>query len=243
MSNPLVIVQARLNSKRLPSKIQADICGMSMLGHVVMRASRIAPVVVAFPKPEENENDVLSRYARVAQSNPNADPLIRVTGDCPMLDSGLGLGLLDRYHRPPGQHDLVATAPAFDGLDIEVFSRVALRNADMFAQTRYDREHVTPWMKRHLLYEEVPLRGPALRWSVDDQSGLDFVRRVFEACAHCRRGVPHHTNSATSIGGHDRSPVWDLHQLDEPSNRGGLVECTAADILMTRTGGSVYESA
>jgi spore coat polysaccharide biosynthesis protein SpsF (cytidylyltransferase family) len=241
MSSPLVIIQARLNSKRFPNKIQADICGLSMLGHVVMRASRIAPVVVAFPKDEEDENDVLSRYARVARANPDADPIIRITADCPLLDSGLALGLLHRYQN--GRVDILGTSPAFDGLDVEIYSRVALRNADMFAQSQRDREHVTPWMKRHLLYEEVTLRGPALRWSVDDEDGLTFVRRVFEACGHCRGGVPHHTNAATSIGGSDRSPVWDLHQLDEPSNRGGLVECTAYEILMSRTGGDVYESA
>ncbi len=241
MSSPLVIIQARLNSKRLPNKIHADICGLSMLGHVVMRASRIAPVVVAFPKDTEDENDVLSRYARVARANPEADPIIRITADCPMLDSGLGTGLLDRFSF--GQFDVLSTSPEFDGLDVQLFTRVALRNADMFAQSRYEREHVVPWMKRHLLYEEVTLRGPALRWSVDDEEGLAFVRRVLEACDHCRRGVPHHTNAATSIGGPDRSPVWDLHQLDEPSNRGGLVECTAHEILMSRTGGEVYESA
>src|SRR5689334_14318283 len=206
---------------------------MSMLSHVVMRASRIAPVVIAMPSEEEDENDVLSRYARVARANPGADPIIRITADCPLLDSGLGLGMVDRYAQ--GRHDILGTAPGFDGLDIEIFSRTALRIADMFAQSRRDREHVTPWMKRHLLYEEIQLRGQALRWSVDDAEGLEFVRSVFEACEHCRRGVPHHTNSATSIGGQDRSPVWDLHQLDEPHNRGGLVECTAHDILMTRT--------
>lgn len=240
MSQPLVIIQARENSTRLPGKIHADICGMSMLSHVVMRASRIAPVVIAMPSNDEDENDVLSRYARVARANPTADPIIRVTADTPMLDSGLGLGILDRFHKSPA--DIVGTSPAFDGLDIEVFSRVALRTADMFAQSRFDREHVTSWMKKHLLYEEIALRGPALRWSVDDEEGLAFVRRVLEACQYCQRGVPHHTNSATSIGGHDRSPVFDLHQLDEPSNRGGLVECTAYDILMTRTQETPYVS-
>jgi len=241
MSSPLVIIQARENSSRLPGKIHADICGMSMLAHVVMRASRIALVVIAKPSNQEDENDVLSRYARVARANPDADPLIRITADCPLLDSGLGLGILDRYLQ--GRHDVVGTSPAFDGLDVEVFSRVALRTADMFAQRGRDREHVTPWMKRHLLYEEVNLRGPALRWSVDDAEGLEFVRAVFSACEECRVGTPHHTNSATSIGGMDRSPVWDLHQLDRPDNRGGLVECTAFDILKTRMGGEVYESA
>ena len=235
MSSPLVIIQARETSTRLPNKINLDICGMSMLAHVVMRASRIAPVIVAKPSDQEDENDVLSRFSRVARQNTNADPIIRVTGDCPMLDSGLGLGILDRYYQSGRRLDVLATAPEFDGLDIEVFSRASLRTAHLFAQTRRDREHVTPWMKRHLLYEEIQLRGPALRWSVDDAEGLEFVRSVFEACEHCQRGVPHHTNSATSIGGQDRSPVWDLHQLDEPHNRGGLVECTAHDILMTRT--------
>src|SRR5690349_11507035 len=177
MSSPLVIIQARENSSRLPGKIHADICGMSMLAHVVMRASRIAPVIVAKPSDQEDENDVLSRYARVARNNPEGDPIIRITGDCPLLDSGLGLGILDRYG--VSRCDLVATSPAFDGLDVEVFSRVALRTADMFAQSRYDREHVVPWMKRHLLYEEIQLRGPALRWSVDDAEGLEFVRSVF----------------------------------------------------------------
>jgi spore coat polysaccharide biosynthesis protein SpsF (cytidylyltransferase family) len=241
MSSPLVIIQARLSSKRLPNKIMADICGLSMLGHVVQRASRIAPVIVAFPKDTEDENDVLSRYARVARANPDADPIIRITADCPLLDSGLALGLLHRYQN--GSVDILGTSPAFDGLDVEIYSRVALRNADMFAQSRYDREHCTPWMKRHLLYEEVKLRGPALRWSVDDTEGLEFVRAVFSACEECRIGTPHHTNSATSIGGSDRSPVWCLHQVDRPDNRGGLVECTAYDILKTRMGGEVYESA
>ncbi|HZI73000.1 MAG TPA: hypothetical protein VFD73_03075, partial [Gemmatimonadales bacterium] len=170
MASPLVIIQARENSSRLPGKIHADICGMSMLSHVVMRASRIAPVVIAMPSEEEDENDVLSRYARVARANPGADPIIRITADCPLLDSGLGLGMVDRYAQ--GRHDILGTAPGFDGLDIEIFSRVALRIADMFAQSRLDREHVTPWMKQHLLYEEITLRGPALRWSVDDEEGL-----------------------------------------------------------------------
>jgi spore coat polysaccharide biosynthesis protein SpsF (cytidylyltransferase family) len=238
--NPLVIIQARLNSTRLPNKIHANICGLSMLGHVVMRAKQIAPIVVAFPKPEEDENDVLSRFARVARQNPESDPLIRVTADCPMLDAGLGSGMVDRYDS--GRYDIVATAPAFDGLDVEVFSRVALMHADVNAFSRYDREHVTPFMKRHLNYQEIPLKGPALRWSVDDEQGLAFVRSVFRACENCRRGVPHHTNSATSIGGSDRTPVWELHQVDRPDNRGGLEECTAYDILMTRTQEEPYVS-
>lgn len=240
MSTPLVIIQAREGGTRFPGKIRADIWGSQMLSHVVRRADRVAPVIIAMPRPGDDEDDVLSRFARIAIENPEADPLIRVTADCPMWDAGLGLGLLDRYTR--GEYDIVGTAPEFDGLDVEIFSRVALRTADLNAIRSRDREHVTPWMKRYLNYLEIPLRGPALRWSVDDHEGLAFVRQVFQACQPCREGVPHHTNSLTSIGGSDRTPVFDLHQVDTLGNRGGLVECTAYDILMTRTGGDVYVS-
>ena len=48
-------------------------------------------------------------------------------------------------------------------------------------------------------------------------------------CARCAAGVPHHTNSRTSIGGPDRVPIYDLHAMDD-SGGVGLAECTAADI-------------
>ena len=49
-------------------------------------------------------------------------------------------------------------------------------------------------------------------------------------CPLCRRGVPHHTNSASSIGrGDDRHVVWDLHAVDDPGGV-GLAECLAAAI-------------
>lgn len=44
-------------------------------------------------------------------------------------------------------------------------------------------------------------------------------------CPYCTQGWPHHTNAQTSIGGAERHVIWDLHQLDTPENRGGLVEC------------------
>lgn len=45
-----------------------------------------------------------------------------------------------------------------------------------------------------------------------------------EPCPHCARGVLHHTNSLTSIGGADRYTIWDLHEVEDAGGV-GLAEC------------------
>jgi hypothetical protein len=122
-------------------------------------------------------------------------------------------------------------------LDVEVFSPDILEVAHLMAFDPHQREHVTPFIKEFEVAKE--LSSPiTFRWSVDDAEGLVFVREVFVRCDLCRRAVPHHTNARGSISGGDRVLVIDLHQVED----GGLAECTAADLLKTRTGGPVYES-
>ena len=58
---------------------------------------------------------------------------------------------------------------------------------------------------------------------------LERVRCAKLICPLCARGVPHHTNSETSIGGSDRHTVWDLHAVEDTGGV-GLAECTAAPI-------------
>lgn len=56
-----------------------------------------------------------------------------------------------------------------------------------------------------------------------------LVLRAKVRCALCRRGVPHHTNSATSIGGVDRHPIRDIHAVRDTGGV-GLAHCTADTI-------------
>lgn len=58
---------------------------------------------------------------------------------------------------------------------------------------------------------------------------MTTAERAAVLCPRCAQGVPHHTNSATSIGGGDRHPVWDLHAVED-SGGVGLEECLAAAI-------------
>ena len=232
----LTVIQARDGGTRLPGKIRADIGGQPMLARVVERVSQIGlPFVVAMPQPGDNENDVLSRYVRVARANPGVDAFVRITADCPLLDVSLAGFVVNTFRS--GSHDFVGTHPDMDGLDVECFSRAALLACDLAAHGRA-REHVTRWMRKNLSPTIVNWAPAPLRWSVDDQVGLDFVRRVFAACPHCAGAVPHHTNAGQSIGGRDRTLVLDLHHMPA----GDLAECAAADILRERVGGPTYVS-
>lgn len=232
----LTVIQARDGGKRLPGKIRADIGGASMLAQVVHRVSLVGlPFVVAYPPPELQENDVLGRFARIARTNPHVDAFVRITADCPLLDPSV-VGFVVNYFRS-GCYDFVGTAPEMDGLDCEVFSRSALLTCDLAAKGRA-REHVTRWMRRNLAPQIINWAPSPLRWSVDNEAGLVFVRRVYAACPLCARAVPHHTNAGGSVGGTDRTLVVDLHQTED----GGLAECAAAEILRERMGGTVYVS-
>ena len=238
----LILIQAREGGTRLPGKIKADLGtppGVSMLAHVCARANQLGPFIVAFPGPQEKEDDVLSRFSRIVRANPDADAICRITADCPLLDVGVGAYVINLYRERQNHLDFVGTAPEMDGLDVEVFSRTALMMADLNAKGRYAREHPTHWIRQNLGALLVSLVDRPLRWSVDDQRGLDFVRDVYRTCEHCAQAIPYHTNAGGSIGGGDRQLVIDLHQVAD----GGLAECQAADLKRSRMGGHVYHSA
>lgn len=238
MSQPLVIIQARLGSTRLPEKINAMIGGRRMLDQVIRRVEKTGlpyQVALAEAYPAIPDWDVLTRF-RLVIGEEDWDPIIRITADCPLLDPGIVQHLLWAYSNPQC-FDLVGTGPEWDGLDVEVMSTKALARAYGSAVERYDREHVTSWIKEHGTVRRFHLKT-TLRWSVDTLEGLEFVRSVYKACEHCAEGVPWHTNAGGSIGGSDRQPVFDLHHLE----RGDLAECRAYDILKQRMGGPVYVS-
>lgn len=241
-----------MESTRFPGKVQAALAGEPMLHHVVRRARLIwpdVPVWVFVPVGQarhwpglpwvfEGHMDPLARYADFALSHPDIQTIVRLTGDCPLLDPGIARFVLQRYYavdRPRG----VFTHAAMDGLDMEIVDASDLVRARHIAYTDHDREHVTPWLRERLgsvIVNHVPT---TLRWSVDTPEDLAWVEEVYQACDWCAQAAPHHTNAKGSIGGDDgRRLVVDLHHRSE----GDLVECRAADLLSARMGGPVYVS-
>ncbi len=204
-----VIIQARLGSTRLPNKIIADIGGWPMIRHVEHRMNLVGiPVVIACPQGDRTEimdawrggmviapvcepDDVLQRYLLAARAH-GFDAIMRVTGDCPLIDPDACSRVLKIFNS--GHYDYVANDlyPSYpDGLGCEVFSRTALEeaHASVKRENSKDREHVTGWIKRGVnlvggrRYCGLNLRCPYpglenLKFSVDTEEDLERVRAI-----------------------------------------------------------------
>lgn len=189
------IVQARLSSTRLPGKVLMDLAGKPVLQHVLERAADIKGVdlvVLAVPLNEASTfykmfgdwqivggslHDVLSRYHDAAKLT-EADTIVRVTGDCPMLDTYESARLLKAFTSYEMDYADNVSEMA-DGLDTEVFTRSLLDEAANSATDPYDREHVTPWMRRNARRRlHLPPRSLPAKWSIDTIEDLERVRQV-----------------------------------------------------------------
>ena len=204
MSNA-AIVQARMGSKRLPGKVLSMIQGRTMLERVVeraRRAERVSRVVVATSEaPEDDaiasvcresaidvfrgsEHDVLARYLGAAQQF-DADPIVRLTADCPLLDPVVVDAVVARFAAGDVDYAANINPPTFpDGLDTEVFSRNALEQAAREARLRSEREHVTLYIRNHpeifRIANVCHARDlSAMRWTVDEPADLELVRAVY----------------------------------------------------------------
>lgn len=199
------IIQARLGSTRFPRKVLAPLCGKPVLAHVIERAARIPgigcvvvagggarfkvpgiPESVRWIFPDIPEMDVLGRYALVAEEI-GADVIVRITGDCPLLDPALAGVVLSRSFlgNPVYASNVYPTRTWPDGLDVEVFSRGILDRAARSTVDPFDREHVTPWIQRsagpEIGWVRLPVDWSWLRLTVDTKEDLAWLETVMNA--------------------------------------------------------------
>ena len=217
----VAIIQARRMSTRLPDKVLLDIGGKPMLTRVVERTRRarlLDEVVVAtsteavdtgieilcrergYPCFRGSLQDVLDRYYQAACLY-QAQVIVRLTADCPMIDPGLIDELVEQYlggvdavegkvdfpfpydfaanRLPPPWH---RTYPI--GLDAEVCSFQALERAWKEGSLPQHREHVMPYLYeeagrfRVLVLNHDPDYGN-MRWTVDTPADLEFAREIY----------------------------------------------------------------
>jgi spore coat polysaccharide biosynthesis protein SpsF len=147
-----------------------------------------------FPCFSGSEPDVLDRFYQAALSH-DADPVVRVTADCPLVDPGVVSRVLETYGSGQFDHVGVATGAgaAFDeggrfpdGLDAECLSFAALARAWREATAPTDREHVTPFLWRVPGRFRLGVVRPdadysMLRWTVDTAADFDVVKRIYAA--------------------------------------------------------------
>jgi spore coat polysaccharide biosynthesis protein SpsF len=192
-------------STRLPDKVLADIGGKPMLARVVERAAAIEgvdDVVVATTTDPQDEaildiapsigalpfaghpTDVLDRYYRAATEF-EAEGVVRITADCPLIDPGVSGEIVSRFNRGDLDYATNLIVPTYpDGFDTEVVSYGALKHIWSIATLPSDREHVITYIRTNPeLFKVCNItREPDLshiRWTVDEPDDLKFIRAVF----------------------------------------------------------------
>lgn len=205
MSRTVCIVQARMASSRLPNKVLLPLGGRPTLAHVLARCAAIPSVAAVCCATVDSpdcdpvadlaagcgvhvfrgaEGDVLGRYRRAAEML-NADVILRVTSDCPLIDPEVCEATIQRRMATGAAYasnNRVASWP--HGLDCEAFTMAALRLADEKATLPEDREHVTYWITERSGLPVAHLAGPGgaapdHRWTLDYPEDYDFLQRLF----------------------------------------------------------------
>jgi spore coat polysaccharide biosynthesis protein SpsF len=199
-----VVVQARTNSSRLPGKVLEPLAGAPAILRMMERVARVkradSIVVATSDQPSDDAlvgvcrandipvsrgplNDVLARIVKAVPAD--AGVVVRLTGDCPLVDPALVDYHIDVFMREQPWAEYVTNAVVRtqpDGLDIEVVSRELLVRADRYAVAEYDREHVLPWVRRRArlvpVTQETDLS--ALRWTLDTPADYRAIAAIYE---------------------------------------------------------------
>ena len=202
----LVILQARMSSSRLPGKVLKDVNGMPMIYwqlNRIAKAKSVNKIVVATSTDTSDNplvdflitqkidfvrgslNNVKERFDLALREFP-ADSFIRLTGDCPLVMPALIDDLANDFDEAEVDYLSNTIDPTFpDGLDIEIVATEAFKRLGPDGLSKAEMEHVTYGLYSRV--GEFRIKNfvntqdlSHLRWTVDYQEDLDFVRQVFK---------------------------------------------------------------
>ncbi|MGO4374511.1 NTP transferase domain-containing protein [Paenibacillus sp. MCAF20] len=201
----VAIVQARLGSTRLPSKVLMPLMDKTVLEHVVDRLRKVPlidEVVIATTiKPSDDaiiteaerieaawyrgsEENVLSRYYEAAKQY-NADIVIRITSDCPVIDPEVTNETIRFFMDRKvdyASNTIERTFPR--GLDTEVFTMEGLELAYQEAHSADHFEHVTPYFYQNpsrfkLAYYTGDADYSHYRWTLDTEEDYRHLTEIY----------------------------------------------------------------
>src|SRR5262249_13502032 len=140
--------------------------------------------LLGFPVFEGSEDDVLDRYYQAAKVY-SSDVVVRITGDCPLVDPELVDHLIARFHNEQVDYASNTNPPTYpDGLDLEVFTFAALERAWRESTRPHEREHVTPYLREsgefRLLNIAHVENCSRERWTVDEPEDFQVIAGIFE---------------------------------------------------------------
>ncbi|MBN2881026.1 glycosyltransferase family protein [Candidatus Woesearchaeota archaeon] len=201
------IIQARSGSSRLPKKVLMKIEEKEMLSHVVSRvlnSKQIDVVIVATTTQESDnlveeciktnhpdvkvyrgsEDDVLDRFYNAAKEN-NLDTIVRITGDCPVIDWNVIDEIIINYKKGYDYASNVLPVRTYPrGLDAEVFGFNILEWMWKNCTKKSEREHVTTYIRENeskfkIYCQKSSVDKSNLRWTVDEESDFKLITEIY----------------------------------------------------------------
>ena len=202
-------IEARMTSSRLPGKVMLPALGMPMLAHLTARLKAVPSieeivlattvngtdnVLAEFAQTagiklfRGSEEDVMSRVIGAAESV-QADVVVEITGDCPIIDPDLVEQTIRMFRRNEGavycSNSFISSYP--DGMSAQVVTLEALKKSFSMTDDPLDREHVS----RHILqnpqifppvYLVAPpsLHWPGLGLTLDEPNDYELIRTLIE---------------------------------------------------------------
>ncbi|MDH6536591.1 glycosyltransferase family protein [Aurantimicrobium minutum] len=201
----LAILQGRLSSTRLPGKVLKDLHGEPMILRQIERLKHsqlIDQLVVATSVDASDDklvavledagievrrgplDDVVERFGIVVDEF-NPETIVRLTADCPLADVQVIDEVISAHIEKHSDYTSNVLEPTFpDGLDVECISASAFAELRKSNLSIPEREHVTLGLYSHpdnyslSSITQAPNLS-SLRWTVDVQDDLDFVRLVY----------------------------------------------------------------
>jgi spore coat polysaccharide biosynthesis protein SpsF len=201
-------IEARMTSSRLPGKVMLMAAGIPMLEHLVRRIKSVQSineivlattinkaddVLVNFAKDNNirvyrgDENDVMQRVIEAADSA-NADVVVEITGDCPIIDPEIIEQTIQMFKRNKADYvsnTMVRSYP--DGMDTQVFSLDTLKRSAALTNEPLDREHVTLHIRKHPeIFTHVHLVAPPeINWpelglTLDEIYDYNLLKKIIE---------------------------------------------------------------
>jgi spore coat polysaccharide biosynthesis protein SpsF len=202
----VAIIQARMNSNRLPQKSTKLLGGKPILAHIIERAfsmKHVEHVVVATGNEVDNlpilnlaqemgavpfsgsDENVLERYYKASKIF-NSEFIIRITGDNPFTDVKYGTMAIE--HAFKTQSDLSSITDIPLGTAIELIKTQALDKTYSEAVEPHQLEHVTPYIKENtdkfkIIRKPAKVQNmmPGIRLTIDTQEDFEFAEKIYSA--------------------------------------------------------------
>lgn len=202
----VAIIQARMNSTRLPGKTLMNINGKTIIEHIVERVAKsqgVDKVVVATSDSVQDnqlaeylqgkrieyfrgsENDVLERYYLAAKKY-NADLIVRICGDQPLVDPlaiEMTLKKVEEDSFTYCKHEQGWP----DGTGCEIFSFSSLEKAQKRCNNDFEREHINPFFlnnknKFKIKTVDAPLeiQSPTSHLAIDTPEDFTRIKTILK---------------------------------------------------------------